>query len=226
MVASEKYIASSESESHGYPLFLKVWAVLFSVLFHPLFIPVIVVAYLAFIQQGFFTGISSHDKSMIIARVAVNTVFFPLVTILLLKGLGFIQSLFLKTSKERIIPFVASNIFYFWIFLVFRNQPEVPFIVTSYLLGIFLASSAGLVLNSFFKISMHGLGMGSFLGILLVIILFNAYTIGLFLPFMMVVLLTGLVGTSRLILSNHTLFDLNSGIVIGILCQLIARLFF
>lgn len=206
----------------GYPLFLRGWAMLFSVLFHPLFIPVIVVAYLAYVQQGFYTGIPAREKSMVVARVAVNTIFFPMVTILLLKGLGFIQSVYLKTSKERIIPYVASNIFYFWIFLVFRNQPEVPQITTVFMLGIFLASSGGLVLNSFFKISMHGLGMSSFLGILLVIIFFTPYSSGLFLPFLMVVLLTGAVGTSRMILSDHTMFELNSGVIIGILSQVVA----
>lgn len=216
------YPVTTASAPSGYPLFIRGWAMLFSILFHPLFIPVIVVAYLAYVQQGFYTGIPLHEKSMTIARVAVNTIFFPMVTILLLKGLGFIQSVFLRTSRERIIPFVASNIFYFWIFLVFRNQPEVPLITTAYMLGIFLASSGGLVLNSFFKISMHGLGMGSFLGLLLAIIFFTPYTTALFLPFLMVILLTGAVGTSRLILSDHTLFEFNSGVIVGILSQLIA----
>jgi membrane-associated phospholipid phosphatase len=204
---------------------IRAVAFVFSVLLHPLFIPVWGVAYLAFIQQGYFTGISARDKGLILLRVAVNTVFFPLLAVLLLKGLGFIKSVFLRTKKERIIPFVASNIFYFWMFLVFKNQPEVPPITTSFMLGIFLASSAGLLFNSFFKISMHALGMGTFCGILFCI-LFSGSPDSTFLPLMIILLLTGIVCTSRLILSDHSPFDIYSGLFIGILCQMAAWLFY
>lgn len=180
-----------------------------------------VIAYLAYLQPGFFTGVSSRDKSLMLARVALNTVFFPLVTVLLLKAVGFIKSVFLRTRRERIIPYVASNIYYFWIFLVFKNQPEVPVIALSFILGVFLASSAGLVLNSFFKISMHALGMGAFLGVLLVIV-FSGYPYSTFLPLMLVTLLSGVVCTSRLILSSHTLFDIYAGMLIAILAQMVA----
>ncbi len=172
-------------------------------------------------MPGFFTGMSMQNKTKIVGSVAVNTIFFPLITVLLLKGLGFVKSIYLRTQRERIIPYVASNIFYFWIFLVFKNKSEVPLIATSFVLGIFLASSAALVLNSFFKISMHALGMGALCGILLVII-FSGFPFGTFLPLMVVILLTGIVSTSRLILSNHTMFDINCGILIAILSQMVA----
>lgn len=207
------------------PLLLRAIAWLFSVLFHPLFIPVIVFAYLAYIQPGYFLGISSGDKLKAMASVALNTIFFPVVTILLLKALGFIRSVFLNDRKERIIPYVAANIYYFWIFLVFKNQPDIPVIATAFMLAVFLSSSLGLVLNAFYKISMHALGMGSFLGFLLSLILTGSPYV-IFLPFMMVVLITGLVCTSRLILSNHTPFDIYSGLFAGMICAMVSWLIF
>lgn len=92
------------------------------------------------------------------------------------------------------------------------------------MLGIFLASSFGLIFNSFFKISMHALGMGAFTGLMLLIV-FTGYPSGTFLPLMIILLLSGIVCTSRLILSSHLLFDINAGFLIGIVSQLTAGLF-
>lgn len=225
MTTSGNHTATLALPNQNHHLLIRAVAFLFSVIFHPLFIPVIVTAYLAFIQQGYFTGVPVSDKGKLLLIVSINTILFPVLSVLLLKGLGFIQSVYLRTTKERIIPYVAANIFYFWIFLVFKNQPETPPVTTAFMLGIFLASSAGLLLNSFYKISMHTLGMGSFIGILLCII-FSGSPYSTFLPFMIVTLLTGIVCTSRLILSDHRLFDIYSGLFVGILCQVVAWLFY
>lgn len=207
-----------------YHLALRIPAQFFSYVFHPLFIPVIVTWYLAFIQAGYFTGIPAGEKIYILIRVAYNTIFFPAFTIILLKALKFIESIFLKTQRERIIPYIATNIFYFWMYLVFRNQPDVPSILTAFIFGIFLSSSFALLANIYFKISMHALGVGSFMGVLLIII-FSGSSFGIFLPAMLVILLTGLVCTSRLIVSNHTPFDIYAGLFIGIVSQFIASAF-
>jgi len=207
-----------------YPLALRIPAQLFSYIFHPLFVPVIATWYLAFIHQGYFTGIAPHERILTVIRVAVNTIIFPGVTVLLLKAVGFIKSIYLKTQRERIIPYVGANLFYFWMYLVFRNQPEVPSILTSFIFGIFLSSSAGLLANIYFKISMHALGMGAFSGLLLIII-FSGSPYGIFLQAMLVFLIAGLVGTSRMIISDHRPMDIYSGIFLGVICQLISYLF-
>src|SRR5690606_18819853 len=111
------------------------------------------------------------------------------------------------------------------IFMVFKNQPYIPAHATSFILGVFLASSAGLVLNSFFKISMHTLGMGTLTGFLLLFIL-TGFPGSTFMPFMVLILVSGLVGTSRMILSDHTLFDLGSGFLVGIVSQVLAAYIF
>ncbi len=204
-----------------YPLLVKWSAHLFSFIFHPLFIPVIAACFLAYLQPGYFTGISPHDKLLIVIRVGINTIFYPALTVLLLKALDFIKSIFLKTQRERIIPYIAANIFYFWMFLVFKNQPEVPVILTGFMFGIFLASSVALIANIYFKISMHALGVGALCGLMFIII-FSGYSYAIFLTVMLVFIITGLVSTSRLVVSDHRPFDIYSGIFISILCQLVA----
>jgi len=207
-----------------FPGILKAFAHFFSFIFHPLFIPVIATWFLAFIQPGYFTGIPPQEKTMIVIRVAFNTIFFPAITVLLLKALGFIKSIFLKTQRERIVPYIASNVFYFWMFMVFHNQPEVPLILTSFIFGIFLTSSAGLLANIYFKISMHALGVGSLCGLMLIIV-FSGFSYPVFLTVMLVFIITGLVCSSRMMISDHKPVEIYSGIIIGILCQLIAFAF-
>lgn len=204
-----------------FPVVVKVFAHFFSFIFHPLFIPLIAAWFLAFLQPGYFTGISPHDKVLIVIRVGYNTIFYPALTVLLLKALGFIKSIFLKTQRERIVPYIATNIFYFWMFLVFHNQPEVPVILTSFMFGAFLASSAALIANIYFKISMHALGVGSLCGLMLIII-FSGFTYAVFLTAMLVFLITGIVCTSRMIVSDHKPVEIYSGLIIAILCQLIS----
>jgi hypothetical protein len=204
-----------------FPVVVKAFAYFFSFIFHPLFIPVIAAWFLGFLQPGYFTGISPHDKVLIVIRVGYNTIFYPALTVLLLKALGFIKSIFLRTQRERIVPYIATNIFYFWMFLVFHNQPEVPVILTSFMFGAFLASSAALIANIYFKISMHALGVGSFCGLMLIII-FSGFTYAVFLTAMLVFLITGIVCTSRMIVSDHKPVEIYSGLIIAILCQLIS----
>lgn len=209
----------------NFPFVVRALAHLFSFVFHPLFIPLIAAWFLAFVQPGYFTGISPNEKTLIVIRVGYNTIFYPALTVLLLKALGFIKSIFLKTQRERIVPYIATNIFYFWVFLVFSNQEAVPQILTGFMFGAFLASSAALIANIYFKISMHALGVGSLCGLALIII-FSGFTYPVFLTTMLIFLITGFVCTSRLIVSDHRPFDIYSGIFIGILCQLIAYAIF
>ncbi|MEO6329008.1 MAG: hypothetical protein ABIO55_08755 [Ginsengibacter sp.] len=157
----------------------------------------------------------------VILRVAVNMVFFPLISVLLLKAIGFIDSIFLKTRKERIIPYIISNIFFFWMYLVFRNQSEIPLILTAFVFAVFLASSIALLANTYFKISMHAIGVGGLIGILLVILGTNTSS-PVTIPFAIAVLLAGIVCTSRMIASNHTQKEVYLGLLWGIICQIIS----
>lgn len=109
-----------------YPAIVRFFAHLFSYVFHPLFIPLYATYYLAFIHPGFFNGISVNNKIWVLLRVAINMVFFPAVLVLLLKGVGFIDSIFLKTQKERIVPYIASGTFFSGCILFFVIKQRFP----------------------------------------------------------------------------------------------------
>ena len=151
--------------------------------------------------------------------ITLNAVLFPAVTILLLKGLGFIQSIFLHTQKDRIIPYIASMTFFFWAQYALREQPEIPRILVAFMFGVFISSAAALIANIYFKVSMHAIGMGGLTGIFFVIMQQN--TMLMTWPLSAALLIAGLVCTSRLIVSDHNPKDIYSGLLIGFICQLI-----
>ncbi len=198
----------------------KAFAHFFSYIFHPLFIPLYVVWFIVFIHPSYLSGFSQGQKMQVVFITALNAVFFPLISVLLLKGVGFIQSVFLHTQKDRIIPYIASTIFFFWTFNVFRQQPQYPTILTSFFLGVLLTASAALLANIYFKISMHAMGVGGMLGLFLIIMFYN--TMLMTWPLSIAILIAGVVCTARLIISNHTVKEIYWGLFLGIVCQLIA----
>lgn len=192
----------------------------FSYLFHPLFIPIYVVYFLLYLHTSAFTGFSDDNRFRTLVIVILNLVFFPLISVLLLRAVGFVESIYLKTQKDRIIPYIASGIFFFWTYTVFKQQAAYPLLLVSFVLGIFLASSAALIANIYLKVSMHAIGMGGWLGFFLVLMFANSMLMSF--PLAVVLLLTGLVCTSRLMNKSHTSFEIYLGLLIGFLTQYIA----
>lgn len=199
---------------------LRVTASMLSYIFHPIFIPLYAVWFIAYVHPSYLSGFSNGMRLRTVLIVAQNAVFYPLFCVLLLKGVGFISSIFLRTQKDRIIPYIASGIFFFWTFTVLKEQSMYPRILPSFMLGVFLASSAALIANIYFKISMHAIGVGGLVG--LFIIITGTNTMLMTWPLSAALLITGLVCSARLLITDHTPKDIYMGLGIGLLSQFIA----
>ena len=201
----------------GVSSFLKLPAIVLSYVFHPIFIPLYAAVFIVYIHPSYFSGFSAASKLKTILILMQNAVFYPLFCVLLLKGVGFIESVFLRTQRDRIIPYIAAGIFFFWAFLVFKQQPAFPRILPSFMLGVFLASSAALLANIYFKISMHAIGLGGLVSIFMLIA--NTNSMLMTWPLAAALLITGLVSSARLLITDHTPKDIYSGLIIGWLAQ-------
>ena len=151
---------------------VRLVAKVISYVFHPLFVPVYIAWFLITVQPYLFASFTPAEKLLAIVRFFIMYSFFPLVTVLLAKGLGFLDSIYLKTQKERIIPYIACGVYYFWMCYVLRNQPQFSKEVVQLSMAIFIASSLGLMVNIIMKVSMHAISMG----ILLVFMSLLAFT--------------------------------------------------
>jgi len=200
---------------------IRIFAKLISYLFHPLFIPLYVGLFLIY-EARLFNDRTDWQKKIILIQFFVYYTFFPLMTTLLSKALGFVDSVYLKTQKDRILPYIVCEIFYFWAWYVFKNI-HFPKEVVMFALGVFLSCSLGLILNSFFKISMHTISLGLVCTFFLLAGLLSTSSYGFYIS--IAVLIGGTTATARLIDSNHTEKEIYAGFLVGAVAELIAYLF-
>jgi hypothetical protein len=210
-----------ETLPHSYTSHLLRWpAHFFSLLFHPLFLPTYVTAFLLYIHPYAFAGLVEKFKVFKLFGVFFTTAFLPAFSVFLMRRLGFIESIFLRTQKDRIIPYVTAMIFFFWAWYVSKNQSENPPALTAFLLATFLANIAALMANIYFKISMHAIAAGALFLFFCWLSLTSNFSFTVYLSAATVI--TGLICTSRFIVSDHRAFEIYGGLLAGVICQAVA----
>jgi hypothetical protein len=224
VVDDSSQLSESRSNALGQqPLLIKLLAKMISYIFHPLFIPVYIIWFFIKSQPYLFSGFSVQEKNFLVLRFAVMYTMFPLLTLLLLRGLGFVKTIYLKTQQERIIPYVICMIYYWWMWYVLHNQPEFRGEIVMLALAIFIVSILGLLANIYMKVSMHTMAMG--VAAAFVMLMGFSQDISFTLYISITILITGLVSTSRLIASDHTPAEVYTGLLIGVASLTIAYFF-
>jgi hypothetical protein len=200
---------------------IRILAHIISYIFHPIFIPSYVTAFLVYIHPYAFAGFDAKTKFFRVMFVVFDTAFLPLFSVFLMYALKLVKSVQMRTQKERILPYAAALVFFFWAWYVSRNLTDSPESFTQFLLGTFIAVCGAWIYNIYMKISMHAIAMGGLVAFfLLQVLLRQEDTTGLYLS--VAVLIAGLVCTARLIVSDHNPREIYGGLVIGALSQLIA----
>ena len=193
-----------------------------SFIFHPLFVPTYFILYLIKVVPFEFVGITDWQLQLRVFSVFWLTAFFPAFAVFLLWRLKFSESIFLKTQKDRIIPYVIVMFFYWWMYYLSRNFADQPLALKYFYFGIFIASAIGLTANHFIKVSLHTMGVS---GLLTAVVLVSfTYPINN-LPWVVAsVAIAAIVWSARMIVSDHTNKELVVGFVIGLSTQLAAFL--
>ena len=200
---------------------LRVASKIISYLFHPLFVPLYVGWFLIY-EVRLLNDKTDWQNKIVFLQFFSYYTFFPLMAILMSKALGFVQSIYLKTQKDRILPYIVCEIFYFWAWYVFKNI-HFPREVVLFSLGVFLACSLGLILNSYMKISMHTISMGVVCTFFLLAAMISNNSYGFYIC--IVFLIAGFTATARLIDSNHTQKEIYFGFLAGSLAEVVAYFF-
>lgn len=206
-----------------YPAVLTVPAKIISYVFHPLFIPTYIFIFLIYQFPYEFAGITEWQLKMRLFGLFWLTAFFPAFAVFLLWRLKFSESIFLRTQKERIVPYIITMFFYWWMYYLSRNFSDQPAVLKFFYMGIFMATVFGLILNNYFKISLHAMGVGGAMAAVILFSFYYRYPLGFAIS--MATLLTGVVCTCRLLVSDHTNQDVYTGLLVGIGCQLGAYYF-
>jgi hypothetical protein len=203
---------------------LRAFAQVISYLMHPLFIPTIVTLLIVQALPEYFVTFKQYSirfpYDKLYFRVISISLFFPLLTVLLIRALNFVDSFYLRSQRDRIIPYIATIIYYFWAFYTFIREGVAPSFYNAFFLGIFLAVIGSFIANIFIKISMHTMGWGGVIGLLLA--LMWGMHLNVTIPLAITFFLAGLVATARMVLSAHSPAEIYAGFLVGILSQLVA----
>ena len=194
-----------------------------SILFHPLILPTYAFALVYFSNPLLFSAYDEKQISQIFLTVVINTFLFPSIAIILIWRLGFVKSLEMNDPKERLVPFITTGAFYIWAYVVFRKSgyPQVFDII---ILGATITLFAIFMLNLFWKVSAHTGAMGCFIIITIALCMISSDNVNYLV--ILVVLLAGIIGSSRLWLDAHSPAEIFVGYFIGIMSQLIALQFY
>lgn len=183
-----------------------------SYLFHPIFLPVYCLLFLFNLKAYFTFEIIFKARFIMMAFVTVTTIIFPLLIIYLMKRQGFIQSFKMETLQERRVPYMIMVIFYFLTYNMFR-QMELPWMYTNYMLGATILLSIVVVVNFWWKISTHMIGIGGVFGVITGMAI--KLDFDLMFLIVLVTILAGIIGYARLKLNAHTPAEIYTGFLAG-----------
>lgn len=206
------------------------WAAkIISYIFHPVFVPVYIIWFLVYVHPYLFAGFTPLQKLNILLMAFVSFTFFPLVTVFLLKALKFIDTIYLHSQKDRVIPFIACMTWYFWISYVWfnfgktRDVVDMPREAVVFALATFTSTVIGLMVNIKMKVSLHAISAGIVLAFFLLMAFTQPLNFGIWLS--VIFLITGLVCTARFIVSDHTPQEVYGGLIAGAASLLLAHWF-
>lgn len=200
-----------------------------SVVFHPLLMLAYAFILLAKVNPYLF-GCTSFDRVMAntnnqvtLIHLMLFTFAIPTLAVLIMRGLNLVQTVTLKDRHDRIGPYILTGIFYMVEFMNLNYSTIMPLEIKIFMLGATIALFLAFFVNLFSKISMHTVGMGGFLAMVLISIASTSDNNGHL--FLWAILACGLVGTARLVLSAHEPSDIYGGYFIGFLAQFLALQF-
>lgn len=189
-----------------------------SYLFHPLLLPSFGLLLIFNIDEMNLWFSSSEQRYFLYALTFTATFLLPLLNALLLLKMKQISSLAMETRQERKIPYLASAIFYFAESYFLMNA-DVPVLVKAMMFGATLLVVSVMLINLFWKISAHMVGIGGLCGMMLAIS--YRLQINLHIVLMLLFLIAGLVAFSRLKLNAHNSTQVYVGFLLGVSVQLI-----
>ena len=216
---------------------LKIFANFISITFHPLYILTYAYGLLLLVNPFQFANYSKTEQGIFFISMVMVSAVIPIIGVLMMRFLGLIDGLEMKNRSDRIGPFIIIGVCYLWLTINFINSSQISDFLTTFMLGATISLFLGFIINIFEKISLHTIGMGGLIAGYLILInnysygsativwAGTEYSIHLMLIFMVLLIISGLVATSRLILGAHISREVYGGFLVGLLGQVIAMRF-
>lgn len=186
-----------------------------SMIFTPFYLPL--VGLVALFLFSYMSLLPLAYKLPMLLTVYISTILMPSLLIHLYRKFQGWTSKELGRKERRVVPYLISILCYFGCFFLmeYRNTPRVISIILVTALVIQMVCA---LINVWWKISTHTAAIGGVAGGLVVYSIAFSFNPIWWLAF--VILLAGMVGTARMILRQHTLAQVVTGFLVGVVCAL------
>lgn len=187
-----------------------------SYVFHPLMMATYLFSAIIFIEpmQLVPPGYTIVAQWLIVLVVWLTTFAIPAMSLVLLKFTGNITSLKLHNRQERLIPFFYVTVFYFFTAYYFTQQMLLTDLASGIFIVIAIMILLAAIITFLWKISVHSLGMGGVVGLLLIITTTIPES-SIYLISLVAILFSGLVLSARLKLQAHSTLQVYTGFALG-----------
>jgi len=194
-----------------YPSYLKIPSQIVSVLFHPLIIPTL--GCFVVFNSGFYLGLLPQKVMQAVYIVVfVLTFLLPSLIIPALYLQKYITSFSIENRKERILPLAVVAIMY-GLSYYFMQRSGFPPILLKFIMASLISIVVSMLVTLKWKISLHTMGLGGLTGLILYLSI--AYSLHLHSFIIVVILISGITATSRMIAGDHTPAQVYTGFVGG-----------
>lgn len=153
------------------------------------------------------------------------TAVLPMLLIVALYRVKAVNSIGLAERTERLVPYLCAVVCYSSL-AVYLNSVHSPIWLTMFAVGGGLAVLVTLVINRWWKISAHAAAMGGFTAFVYLLYHSQLLIFGGMPMLYAAVIITGLVGTSRVALGLHTPMQVIAGAANGAACIILLSLFY
>lgn len=191
-----------------------------SVIFTPFYLPLVgLIALFLFSNLSYYPFLA---KIFVLTLVYLFTVLMPTLLIRAYRNYHGWTPIEFGAKEKRIIPYVISIICYFSCFY-FMKRMHIPHFMGTILIAALFIQIVCAIINIHWKISTHSAAIGGVAGAIMAfshIFIFNpSWWLSV------VVIMGGVVGTSRMILRQHTLAQVIVGFIVGTICAFTAIIY-
>lgn len=181
-----------------------------SIVFTPFYLPL--VGLIALFTFSYMAMMPWRYKLLVLALVYVFTILLPTVLIHVYRRYQGWTLIELGAKERRMVPYILSILCYFSCYYL-MNVLHFPHFMSRILMAALLIQVICALINVWWKISTHTAAIGGVAGALMafaIIFVFNPVW-----WLCVVFLIAGLLGTSRIILRQHSLLQVCAGFVVG-----------
>jgi membrane-associated phospholipid phosphatase len=184
-----------------------------SIIFHPLWMPLVIYLTVRSVDP-YYIGSMAGDR-FVFLLLGINIVA-PALSMLIMIRYGMLSSIELRDRKERFGPYMLVIFYYVLSYVMLRwKGVYLPETVYSFFISVVISLIVSMLINSFWKISVHMLAQGGVFGTLLGVNIIDPNMDILF-PTLSL-LMAGATGFSRVYLDAHTPGQVYAGFCLGTL---------